>query len=90
MDITVTISDEVAKIISQKAVERDMGLAAFAGDLLEEKVNEEFASQDTAARDALLKMAGIFSSGTTDTSIRFKEILRDAVKMPGGFGGGDE
>ena len=89
MDITVTISDEVAKVITQKAEEKDMGLASFAGDLLEEKVKEEFTSQDTAARDALLKMAGMFSSGKSDTSSRYKEILHESVKMPGGFGGGE-
>jgi len=75
--------------ITEKAEERDMGLADFAGDLLEEKVNEEFRTQGTGTREALLKMAGMFSSGKTDTSERHSEILREAVKMPGGFGGGD-
>jgi len=89
MEITITISEETGKFIRMKAEERDMGLADLAGDLLEEKVKEEFTSQDTAGRDALLRMAGMFSSGKTDTSSRYKEILRDAVKMPGGFGGGE-
>ena len=89
MDITVTISDEIAKVITEKAEEKDMGLAAFAGDLLEEKVKEEFVPQNTGSRDALLRMAGMFSSGHTDTSVRYKEILREAIKMPGGFGGGE-
>ena len=89
MDITVTVSDEIAKVITEKAEEKDMGLAAFAGDLLEEKVKEEFAPQNTGSRDALLAMAGMFSSGHTDTSTRYKEILREAIKMPGGFGGGE-
>jgi hypothetical protein len=89
MDITVTVSDEIGKVISQKAEERDMGLADLAGDLLEEKVKEDYRLEDTGTRDALLAMAGMFSSGKTDTSARYKEILRDAVRMPGGFGGGE-
>lgn len=89
MEITVTISDEIAKVISDKAEEKDMGLAALAGDLLEEKVQEDFPSPNLDGRNALLKMAGMFSSGKTDTADRHSEILRGGVKMPGGFGGGD-
>lgn len=88
MDITIRISDKAAKVIGDKADERDMGLAELAGDLLEEKVQEEFPdNSNSAGPHPLLRMAGMFSSGKTDTSVRYKEILREDVKMPGGFGG---
>ena len=88
MDITITISDKVGEVIKEKAAEKDMGLADFVSDLVEEKVVEEFPDKDMAdAPHPLLKMSGMFNSGKTDTSSRYKEILREAVKMPGGFGG---
>ncbi len=98
MEITITVSDKVAKVIGEKADDKDMGLADLAGDLLEEKVKEEFPESvepESVEPEAvvfphpLLKFAGMFSSGQTDTSERHSEILKDAVKMPGGLGGGD-
>lgn len=88
MDITITISEKVGEFIKAKAAEKDMGLADFVSDLVEEKVTEEFPDKSNAHRPhPLLKMAGMFSSGKTDTSVKYKEILREDVKMPGGFGG---
>jgi|GEM_PF-4720289 len=88
MDITITVSDRIGAVIKERAAEKDMGLADLASDLLEEKVIEEF-SDDSNFHEPhpLLKMAGIFSSGKTDTSVNYKKILHDEIKMPGGFGG---
>jgi hypothetical protein len=88
MDITVTISDEVAKVITQKADEKDMGLAAFAGDLLEEKVMEEYSEREVSkGRQNLWRMAGMFSSGVSDTSERMHELLYGEDLDPAqGFG----
>jgi predicted DNA binding CopG/RHH family protein len=88
MDITITISDKVGEVIKEKAAEKDMGLSDFVSDLVEEKVIEDFPDKNKIDDPhPLLKMAGMFSSGKTDTSIRYKEILLEAVKMPNGFGG---
>jgi hypothetical protein len=88
MEITVTISEKSGRIIKEKADEKDMGLADFASDLLEDKVKEKFPDREVPeGPHPLLKMAGMFSSGKTDTSVRYKEILLEDVKMPGGFGG---
>ncbi|HQU91296.1 MAG TPA: hypothetical protein PLK77_03315 [Pyrinomonadaceae bacterium] len=88
MDITVTVSDEIAKVILRKAGEQDMGLAALASDLLEEKVKEEFSEHDVSrGRRNLWKMSGMFSSGATDTSERMHEILYGEDLDPAqGFG----
>lgn len=88
MEITLKISEKIGRIIKEKAEESDMGLADFAGDLLENKVKEDFPDDEvTGEPHPLLKMAGMFSSGKTDTSKRYKEILLEDIKMPGGFGG---
>lgn len=88
MEITVKISEKAGRLIKRKAEENDMGLADLAGDLLENKVLEEFPDRESSeGSHPLLKMAGMFRSGVTDTSTRYKEILLDEVKMPGGFGG---
>lgn len=88
MDITITISDKAAKMIGDKADERDMGLAELAGDLLEEKVTEEFSEENVSeGRHNLWKMAGMFSSGVSDTSEKMCEYLYDENFDPAqGFG----
>lgn len=93
MSITITLTEKAERLIRERASEQDMGLAEVASDLLEEKVREEFPDYDESDEQdsphPLLKLAGMFSSGKTDTAERHSEILRDAIKMPGGFGGGD-
>lgn len=90
MDITITVSERTGQIIKEKAKENDMVPADFASDLLEDKVKQEFPQREVLDEPhPLLKFAGMFSSGRTDTSSRYKEILMEEVKMPGGFGGGE-
>jgi hypothetical protein len=88
MEITLTISEEAAQIIEREAKENDKRLSEFAAELLEDKVKEKFPDHEVEdGPHPLFKMAGMFSSSKTDTSTRYKEILLDEIKMPGGFGG---
>ena len=90
MDITITLSERTERIIRERANAEEKDVAVLASDLLEEKVIEETRYRpETAEPHPLLKFAGMFSSGVTDTSTRYKEILRHDIKMPGGFGGGE-
>jgi hypothetical protein len=90
MSITITLTEKAERLIRKRASEQDLGLAEVASDLLEKKVREEFPEYREALEPhPLLKLAGMFSSGKTDTAERHSEILRDSIKIPGGFGGGD-
>ncbi len=90
MSITITLTERAERLIRKRAFEQDLGLSEVASGLLEEKVRDEFPEyREELQPHPLLKLAGMFSSGTTDTAERHSEILRDAIKMPGGFGGGD-
>lgn len=81
MELTITVSEKTEKIIREKAEKNGKGVSDFAGDLLEEKVKEEFPEiiEDESAKEnkphPLLKFAGMFSSGKTDTSERMHELL---------------
>ncbi len=81
MELTITVSEKTEKIIREKAEKNGKGVSDFAGDLLEEKVKEEFPEiiADESVKNnkphPLLKFAGMFSSGKTDTSERMHELL---------------
>lgn len=76
MDITVTISNETARIIEEKATEKKVEFSEFAGGLLQEKVVQEFSCGEIfEGPHPLLKIAGMFSSGVSDTSERMHDIL---------------
>ena len=81
MELTITVSEKTEKIIREKAEKNGKGVSDFAGDLLEEKVKEEFPEiiADESVMNnkphPLLKFAGMFSSGKTDTSERMHELL---------------
>jgi len=93
MDITITVSDETEQIIQEKAKENGKDVAEYAANLLEEKVREEFPetieseSENEEYENPFTPFIGMFSSGKTDTSTRYKEILREEVDNRGGFGG---
>ena len=93
MSITITLTEKAERLIRKRANEQDMGLSEVASGLLEEKLREEFPDyEDADTSDSphpLLELAGMFASGKTDTAERHSEILREGVKMPGGFGGSD-
>lgn len=91
MDITITISETAEQILREEATRTNREVAEFAGELLEKKVADVFPkSENLNGPHPLLKLAGMFNSGKTDTSSRASEILREAIRMPGGFGGREE
>ena len=88
MDITISVSEKTEQIIQEKAKENGKDIAEYAANLLEEKVKEDFPETETTDEPhPLLKFAGMFSSGKTDTSRRYKEILMEDIDKRGGFGG---
>ena len=80
MDITISVSDRVAKNIQERANGKPIG------DFVEEFVKESFSNWHEAENGTkeskrrshnLLAFAGMFSSGITDTSERMSEIMRE-------------
>ncbi len=89
MDITISVSQKTEQIIQEKAKENGKDVAEFAANLLEEKVNEDFpeAVEEEKYENPFAPFIGMFSSGKTDTSTRYKEILKKEIDKRGGFGG---
>lgn len=93
MEITITVSAKTEQIIRTKAEENGKNVADFAKDLLEKKVAEEFPEFlkteefEENYENPFTPFIGMFSSGKTDTSTRYKEILREEIDKRGGFGG---
>ncbi len=74
MSITISVSEKTERIIRGKAEENGKDVAEFVGEFIEEK----FAAENGEKRERkhnLLKFAGMFSSGKTDTFERMHEIL---------------
>lgn len=74
MDITISISDRAVENIRLRADEHGKEV----DDFLEEFVEDSFvngASELPQRKHNLLKFAGMFNSGITDTSARMHEIL---------------
>ena len=91
MNITITVSEKTEKIIREKAKENGKGVSDFAGNLLEEKVKEDFPEiiEDDSVREnnphPLLRFAGMFSGGSGNVSENYKQILLDEVDSVAGF-----
>ena len=74
MEITISVSDKTAEIIQHKAKENGKGVDEFLGEFVEENfINEN--GEKCERQHNLLKFAGMFASGKTDTSERMHEIL---------------
>ena len=85
MEITVKISEKAGKIIQDKAKESDMGLADFAGDLLENKVKEDFPEGSVyEGPHPLLKFAGMFNSGKQTPPADIKKYFWTTSKCRAG------
>lgn len=91
MDITISVSDKAVKNIRAKADESGKPVE----DFIEEFVESSFSvpahngdgSHDKNKPHPLMRMAGMFSSGVTDTSERMHEILYSENFDPAqGFG----
>lgn len=93
MDITITVSDETEQIIREKAEENGKPVSEFAAHFLEEKIKEQFSetienkSENGEYENPFTPFIGMFSSGKTNTSTTYKEILRKEIDNRGGFGG---
>ena len=87
MDITISVSDRVIETIEEKANGKPIE------EFVEEFVEETFSKPAPTDTDAerrhhnLMRMAGLFSSGRSDTSVRMHEILYSEDLDPAqGFG----
>jgi len=74
MDITITISEKAEQIIREKAEENGKDIADFVGEFIEESFTNG-TGEKRERKHNLLKFAGMFSSGKTDTSERMHELL---------------
>jgi len=74
MDITITVSDETEQIIREQAEENGKDVADFVGEFIEKSLTAENGKKKERKHN-LLKFAGMFSSGKTDTSERMHELL---------------
>ncbi|MDQ3130176.1 MAG: hypothetical protein M3Q99_05380 [Acidobacteriota bacterium] len=88
MDITITVSEKAEQKIRRQAAKNGKNVKDFVGKFVEEVLEEKFPETIEDRADAngnvegkrerkhnLLKFAGMFSSGKTDTSERMHEIL---------------
>ncbi len=80
MELTITVSEKTEKIIREKAMENSKDISDFAGNLLEEKVKEDFPEiiEDNSSenyQNPFTPFIGMFASGKTDTSEKMSEIL---------------
>jgi len=92
MSITITISEKTERKIRKQAEKSGQDVEKIVSGLVEEVWGERFpengVEQNGENRShALFRMAGMFSSGKTDTSERMDEILYNANLDPAqGFG----
>lgn len=93
MDITITVSEKAEQIIRKKAEENGKDVNEFVGEFVEEVLEEKFPEavenelNSEEYENPFTPFIGMFSSGNTDTSARYKEILREEIDKRGGFGG---
>ena len=93
MDITITISEKAEQKIRRQAAKNGKNVNEFVGAFVEEVLEEKFPetvekkSEDEEYENPFTPFIGMFSSGKTDTSTRYKEILREEIDKRGGFGG---
>lgn len=84
MEITISVSERAEQKIRQQAEEHGKDVSEFVGEFVEEnfangKMNGGDKIENTENKKErkhnLLKFAGMFSSGKTDTAERMHEIL---------------
>ena len=87
MEITITVSEKIYELAKQNGKD----VTEFVEEVLEEKEKElpETLKNDSDEEyeNPFTPFIGMFSSGKTDTSTRYKEILREEIDTRGGFGG---
>lgn len=89
MSITITVSEGTEAKIRRRAESTGVDVEKIVSDLVEEAWDDHFPeeghSNSETPEHPLARFTGMFSSGVTDTAERHSEILREAVRMPGGF-----
>lgn len=85
MDITITVSEKIYELAKQNGKD----VTKFVEEVLEEKFPEpvENKLEDEQYENPFTPFVGMFASGRTDTSVRYKEILMNEIDKRGGFGG---
>ena len=77
MEITITVSEKVCELAKQNGKK----VSEFVEEFIDEKFSETNTNGNTKKtkerKHNLLKFAGMFSSGKTDTSERMGELLRE-------------
>jgi hypothetical protein len=92
MSITITISEKTEKKIRKQAERSGQDVETIVSGLVEDVWDERFPENGSERNGengshALFRMAGMFSSGKTDTAERMHEILYNADLDPAqGFG----
>ena len=81
--MNVNISEKVESKLKDLAMRNGKAVEDFAGDLLEEKLEETIQKQP---KKKLSDLAGIFYGGDGKTSENAKEILMSEIDKTGGFG----
>ncbi|MCY7376450.1 MAG: hypothetical protein LH472_10820 [Pyrinomonadaceae bacterium] len=88
--MNVNVSEKIESKLKDLAIKNGKPVEDFAANLLEEKVKEDFPEiieDKTEYENPFAPFIGMFASGKTDTSTRYKEILREEIDKRGGFGG---
>ena len=89
MSITITVSEKTEEIIKSKADSSGKDVTDFLGEFIESSFSggNGGSSRNNLGQHPLMRMAGMFSSGVTDTSERMHEILYSENLDPAqGFG----
>ena len=82
--MNVNISEKVESKLKDLAMRNGKAVEDFAGDLLEEKLEETI--QNPTQKKKLSDLAGIFYGGDGKTSKNAKEILMSEIDKTSGFG----
>lgn len=80
----VNISEKVESKLKDLAMRNGKAVEDFAGDLLEEKLEETIQKQ--TRKKKLSDLAGTFYGGDGKTSENAKEILMSEIDKTSGFG----
>ncbi len=82
--MNVNISEKVESKLKDLAMRNGKAVEDFAGDLLEQKLEETIQKQPRKKK--LSDLAGIFYGGDGKTSENAKEILMSEIDRTSGFG----
>ncbi|MBN1220435.1 MAG: hypothetical protein JXM69_16025 [Anaerolineae bacterium] len=76
---SVEIRDETARKIALLAAQRQMKPEALVNKILDHYLTGKLQGQEQNGTDFLLSIAGMFDTGTNNTSERVRAVVADAV-----------